>query len=79
MNLKEILAEKGMHIFTTNPEATLREVAERLVEKRVGALLVFPRVRTTDGPNTCSESSASATCCGCVQRERRWRRRGWPR
>jgi CBS domain-containing protein len=43
MNLREILADKGTAIITIHPEATLREAAERLVEKRVGALLVFPR------------------------------------
>lgn len=43
MTLKEILANKGTEIITIGPEATLREVAERLVEKRVGALLVFAR------------------------------------
>ncbi len=43
MNLGEILATKGGELITIGPEATLREAAERLVEKRVGALLVFPR------------------------------------
>jgi CBS domain-containing protein len=43
MNLKEILAEKGTEIITIGPEATVREATQRLMEKRVGALLVFPR------------------------------------
>jgi CBS domain-containing protein len=43
MNLREILAAKGVAIITIGPEATLREAAQRLVENRVGAMLVVPQ------------------------------------
>jgi CBS domain-containing protein len=41
MNLHDILAAKGSGVFGTTPEATLAEAVADLVEKRVGALLVF--------------------------------------
>lgn len=41
MHIREILAAKGGTIFSIGPDASLHEVAERLVEHNVGALLVM--------------------------------------
>jgi CBS domain-containing protein len=41
MKLQDILAVKGSGVFGTTPDATLAEVVAELVERRVGALLVF--------------------------------------
>jgi CBS domain-containing protein len=41
MNLQDILAVKGSSVFGTTPEATLAEAVADLVERHVGALLVF--------------------------------------
>jgi CBS domain-containing protein len=40
MTLRDILAVKGSTVFTIAPDATLQQLAEKLVEHRVGALLV---------------------------------------
>jgi len=41
MRLCEILAAKGGGIYWITPQATLREAARRMIEHRVGALLVL--------------------------------------
>ncbi len=41
MQLREILAIKGSAVHTITPQATLREAAGKLIEHRVGALLVL--------------------------------------
>jgi len=50
MNLRDILAEKGTEVFSIGPDATLSEAAQWLVQRRVGALLVFQRPSTTAWP-----------------------------
>ena len=40
MTLQDILSAKGGAVYTVRPEATLKEVVEKLVEHNVGALLV---------------------------------------
>ena len=42
MTLGQILAAKGNEVYTITPDATLRQLAKRLVQCRVGALPVFP-------------------------------------
>jgi CBS domain-containing protein len=41
MTLQDILAVKGSTVYGTSTEATLAEAVAELVERRVGALLVF--------------------------------------
>jgi CBS domain-containing protein len=43
MDLNEILAEKGKRVYSISPDATLREASKKLLQHRVGALLVFER------------------------------------
>jgi CBS domain-containing protein len=43
VNLQDILSVKGTAVYTTPPEATLAEVVVRMVEHKVGALLVCRR------------------------------------
>jgi CBS domain-containing protein len=43
MTLQDILAAKGSAVYWIEPQATLAEVAQKLVEHRVGALLVCTR------------------------------------
>ena len=40
MNVEHILSDKGRHVVTVAPEATLMEVARTLSEKRIGAVVV---------------------------------------
>jgi CBS domain-containing protein len=40
MNVAHILAEKGRDVFTTQPHRTVREAAEMLADKGVGAIVV---------------------------------------
>ncbi len=40
MNVAHILAEKGRDVFTTQPHRTVREAAEMLADKGVGAVVV---------------------------------------
>ena len=40
MKLQDILASKGTSVYTIRPEATLQDVAVRLVERNCGSLIV---------------------------------------
>jgi len=40
MTLQDILTAKGSRVYTTDPSASLAEVVRRLVEHRVGSLVV---------------------------------------
>jgi CBS domain-containing protein len=48
MTLQEILEVKGTKVFTVEPDATLAEAVEQLVNNRVGSLVVCDR-HVTDG------------------------------
>jgi len=43
MTLADILSNKGSHVYTTRPDATLEEVVRELVEHNIGALVVCAR------------------------------------
>lgn len=43
MTLKEILGQKGSHVYTIDPDATLQDVVEELVQHNIGALVVCRR------------------------------------
>lgn len=40
MKLQEILLAKGRTVYSISPEATLQDVVEMLVERRIGSLLI---------------------------------------
>jgi len=40
MYVRDILADKGTEVVTVTPETTMRELSRRLVEKRIGAVVV---------------------------------------
>ena len=40
MTLNDILSEKGSHVYTVSPAATLDDVVQKLVECNCGSLLV---------------------------------------
>jgi CBS domain-containing protein len=65
MTLREILAAKGNEVFTIAPDASLRETAQRLVERRVGALVVFEpghELRADEMRGIISERDLLRTC-----------------
>jgi CBS domain-containing protein len=41
MFVSDILAEKGRHVFSAAPQATVAEIAEQLSTRRVGSVLVL--------------------------------------
>lgn len=43
MNIRDILAVKGSHVFATTPDVSLQRVVELLVENNCGSLVVFER------------------------------------
>ena len=43
VQLKEILLAKGSHVYTINPNASLQDVVEELVQHNIGALVVCHR------------------------------------
>ncbi len=45
MNIRQILEQKGRDVATLGPNATLREAASLLAEKRIGALLIMSGVQ----------------------------------
>jgi len=51
MTLQEILRGKGNVVYTIGPQATVRDVAERLVELRIGALLICSSSEPCVRPN----------------------------
>ncbi len=42
-SIKEILLAKGSHVYTIDPDATLQDVVEELVQHNIGALVVRHR------------------------------------
>lgn len=49
MNVRSILDEKGYNVETIGPSASLREAAERMAARRIGALVVINTDRQVIG------------------------------
>jgi CBS domain-containing protein len=49
MDVETILREKGPHVETIRPQATIAEAIARLVQERIGALVVSIDGATVDG------------------------------
>lgn len=50
MNLQDILSEKGTTVYTISPDANLLQVARKLVECKVGSLLIYRMVEGQSEP-----------------------------